>query len=645
MKKRIISAAMALIMSACMLPTGILTGAAYDEEPAESLEAINDRIKNSAESFYETSAAENADWKSTTANIISGAMSKIPVEGTPAKIGVWVGQKFLDNLVNSSKPDDTEQILSAINTLNQQNQTALLKLDQLSTLVKDQAKLNAINHYYNGNNVLFSKTKLYIADLQNTEGLTDKQIEENRRNTLVWSIGDTTNIKELNFAEKSYFDQEVSSLGEKLQDTVYLIDGSCSPLDLMNNYSLQHFKWEHQGYEMREKYWSSLANLYMTSANIMYASLNARIEVYEDEYGKGSANLLRGKLKILLDTNKEIKSLAEQTAVTRLPDNLRRYQVLGHEITLCREARKQTLPYLNAGPNDFKCPDGRKTNKHWDSFYMYTDKNKNTYEALSEKYYKDIYNDYNPKGSTERVSLYDIFFSSENGDFIKPKESRGSMDWMFVTNDIKTVYSQSKTIFGQVTNEYWTVADVLLNSRDCSYVEWRHGGDKKMQLNNRYSVIARMSDGSRFYTYIPKEYCDSFIMVMQAENPSNSLPGSGSGQEVVEVTVDDTPAPTSAPTSAPTPTEHTHSLEWKTDQSPTKESTGVKHLECTVCGLKEEAVTIPKLTDDNASQSTSSTVKSPKTGSNSCIVVPAALLAASAAALAAGCVRKRRKVK
>ena len=364
MKKRIISAAMALIMSACMLPTGILTGAAYDEEPTESLESINDRIKNSAESFYETTAAENTDWKSTTVTIINGAMSKIPVEGTPAKIGIWVGQKFLDNLVNSSKPDDTEQILSAINSLNQQNQTTLLKLDQLSELVKDQSKLNAINHYYNGNNVLFSKTKLYIADLQNTEGLTDKQIEENRKNTLVWSIGDTTKIKELNFGEKSYFDQEVSSLGEKLQDTVYLIDGSCSPLDLMNNYSLQHFKWEHQGYEMREKYWSSLANLYMTSANIMYTSLNARIEVYEDKYGEGSANLLRGKLTALLDTNKIIKELAEQTTVTQLPDNLRRYQVPGHEITLCREARKQTLPYLNAGPNDFKCPSDRKTNKH-----------------------------------------------------------------------------------------------------------------------------------------------------------------------------------------------------------------------------------------------------------------------------------------
>lgn len=635
MKKRIISAAMALIMSACMLPTGIFTGAAYDEEPTESLESINDRIKNSAESFYETASAENTDWKSTTVTIINGAMSKIPVEGTPAKIGIWVGQKFLDNLVNSSKPDDTEQILSAINSLNQQNQTTLLKLDQLSELVKDQSKLNAINHYYNGNNVLFSKTKLYIADLQNTEGLTDKQIEENRKNTLVWSIGDTTKIKELNFGEKSYFDQEVSSLGEKLQDTVYLIDGSCSPLDLMNNYSLQHFKWEHQGYEMREKYWSSLANLYMTSANIMYTSLNARIEVYEDKYGEGSANLLRGKLTALLDTNKIIKELAEQTTVTQLPDNLRRYQVPGHEITLCREARKQTLPYLNAGPNDFKCPSDRKTNKHWDSFYMYTDKNKKTYEALSEKYYRDIYNDYNPKGSTEKVSLYDIFFSSENGDFIKPKESKGSMDWMFVTNDIKTVYSQSKTIFGQVTNEYWTVADVLLNSKDCSYVEWRHGGDKKMQLNNRYSVIARMSDGGRFYTYIPKEYCDSFIMVMPAENPSNTVPGSGSGQEVVEVTVDDTT----------TPTEHTHNLEWKIDQNPTNESTGVKHLECTVCGLKEEAVTIPKLTDGNASQNTSNTVKSPKTGGNSYIVVSAALLAISAAALAAGCVRKRRKVK
>ena len=61
--------------------------------------------------------------------------------------------------------------------------------------------------------------------------------------------------------------------------------------------------------------------------------------------------------------------------------------------------------------------------------------------------------------------------------------------------------------------------------------------------------------------------------------------------------------------------------------------------------LKEEAVTIPKLTGGNASQNTSSTVKSPKTGGNSYIVVPAALLAILSSALVAGCVRKRRKVK
>ncbi|MDO4831428.1 MAG: hypothetical protein Q4A46_08130, partial [Clostridia bacterium] len=78
----------------------------------------------------------------------------------------------------STQPDATETILAAVNELYMQNQTTLLKLDQLSGLVKDQAQLNSINQYFNGNDVLFVKTKIYMGALQNTEGLSDAQVEK-----------------------------------------------------------------------------------------------------------------------------------------------------------------------------------------------------------------------------------------------------------------------------------------------------------------------------------------------------------------------------------------------------------------------------------------------------------------------------------
>lgn len=52
----------------------------------------------------------------------------------------------------------------------------------------------------------------------------------------------------------------------------------------MNKYDLQVNKWEHQGYEMRENYWNSLMNLYITSASLMKTSLIARMEEYKSIY-------------------------------------------------------------------------------------------------------------------------------------------------------------------------------------------------------------------------------------------------------------------------------------------------------------------------------------------------------------------------
>ena len=532
MKKRIVYSATAFLISVCMLITGIPVNA-FTEIGSSSVSASADEdIKNLSDSFYAQQSAKNLDWYSTSIKAISDALSFVSVESTASKVGVWAGQQFLSILMNSTQPDATETILAAVNELYMQNQTTLLKLDQLSGLVKDQAQLNSINQYFNGNDVLFVKTKIYMGALQNTEGLSDAQVEKNRKNIMIWSVGNTTNVDELNLADKSMFDTEVLAFGNKLQDTIYLTDGSCSPLELMNNYSLGHFKWEHQGYEMRENYWSSLVNLYTTSANIMYVSLNARIEAYEAVHGENSASILRSKLKTLTETSENIKKIGKKTVVKRLSDDLRRYQVKGHEITLRTKATKQTLPYRNAGnKEDFDCPKGRKTNSHWDSFYMYTDENNNTYEALSEECYRMFYNDYNPSGSTTKTSLYDIFFSPENGALTPPEKGEGTRDWMFVTNDLKTVHNTFYKFFIFYYGEEWIIGDVLLNSGDCSYVKW----DWKSIFDNKYTNIAYYTTLRGTHIYIDEDYCDSFVMVMADKGQYNSIPGTGTGQEEYKI--------------------------------------------------------------------------------------------------------------
>ena len=535
MKKRVLSMLLVLCMAMAVIPlTSITALATTDDEVQLSGDSsalipptIPENVKQSAEEFYESYSAENGDWVSTSCKLINTALTSLPVTGKYEKIGVWAGKQFLNILMGTKETDRTEEILDAINQLNMQNQTTLLKLDQLTDIVKDQYQLNYINEYYNGDNTLFAVTKIYMAALQDTDQKTDEQIEASRRQILTYDIPEKSSSDINSLSSLSSYDKMVLAWGEKIKSSIFLNDGSCNVIELMNNYALGHFKWEHQGYEMRENYWSSLINLYVTSSDLMQASLNARIEVYEDATGK-NADTLRKALESLCALNKDIQSLGKAASVTRLNNDIRHYQVKGHEVYLFTQTTKQLLPYKNAGRReDFKCPDGRKTNKHWDPFYTHTDsKTGKVYEGLESKYYKYIYADYNPAGSSETISLYDIFFSKEEGNLTTPTGIDYSGTVTFVSNDIKTEYWKAKNIFGAITDESWTVRCKLYEA---------YG-----KVSDNYKLIAKFTDAyTQHWNYIEDKYLESFIMVIPAEMSNNEV-NEGQGEIVTEEIVPST---------------------------------------------------------------------------------------------------------
>lgn len=521
MKKRILSMLIVLTMTLSILPLSSLAASAEANDEALSLNSAPQNVKESADDFYTLYEARNGEWVSTSCEFISDALAALPVSGMYEQIGVWTGKQFLNILMGTKDTDRTDEILEAINQLNMQSQTTLLKLDQLTEIVKDQYQLNYINEYYNGDNTLYALTKLYMGALQNTEGKTDEQIEESRRQILTYDIPEKSSSDINSLSSLSDYDKMVLAWGEKIQSSIFLTDGSCTAIELMNNYALKHFKWEHQGYEMRENYYASLINLYVTSADLMQASLNARIEAYEEATGK-TADTLRGAIKSLNKLNDSIQKSGKAAEVTRLNDNIRYYQVSGHEVYMYAQTTKQTLPYKNAGRReDFKCPDGRKANKHWDSFYMYTDsKTGEVIEGLESKYYKYIYDDYNPTGSTETVSLYDIFFSEQEGNMTAPEGINYSGKVTFVSNDVKTEYWRKKNIFGAVTDESWDVYCKLYEA---------YG-----EISDRYFSVASFMDAyTQSWHYLPDEYLESFIMVIPA-TVSNDEIGAGQGEIVTE---------------------------------------------------------------------------------------------------------------
>lgn len=536
MKKRILSILLVLCMVMAVMPITSITAIAKTDDEVQLFSdsseltqpIISESVKQSAEEFYKSYSAKNSDWVSTSCKLINTALTSLPVTGKYEKIGVWVGKQFLNLFMGTKETDNTEEILEAINQLNMQNQTTLLKLDQLTEIVKDQNQLNYINEYYNGDKALYALTKIYMAALQNTDGQTDEQIEATRRQILTYDIPGKSSSDINSLSSLSSYDQMVLAWGEKLKSNIFLNDGSCNAIDLMNNYALGHFKWENQGYETRENYWSSLINLYVTSSDLMRQSLNARIEVYEEAKGEYSASTLRSAIEYLNKLNKDIQSLGKAAGFTRLSDDIRHYQVKGHEVYLFTQTTKQILP-----PNDktgrscFITAKNQKTNEYWFPFYKYTDKKTGkVYEGLNSKYYKYIYDDYNPAGSSKIINLYDIFFSKEEGNLTPPDGIDYSGTVTFVSNDIKTEREASKFIWGGVDYYIWKVQCKLFEA---------YG-----KISDEYTELARLRDSAhQSWSTINEKYLNSFIMVIPAETPNNEV-DEGQGEIVTEKIVPST---------------------------------------------------------------------------------------------------------
>ena len=535
MKKRILSILLVLCMVMAVMPITSITAIAKTDDEVQLFSdsseltqpIISESVKQSAEEFYKSYSAENGDWVSTSCKLINTALTSLPVTGKYEKIGVWVGKQFLNLFMGTKETDHTEEILDAINQLNMQNQTTLLKLDQLTDIVKDQNQLNYINEYYNGDKALYALTKIYMAALQNTDGQTDEQIEATRRQILTYDIPgkSSSDINSLSFL--SSYDQMVLAWGEKLKSSIFLNDGSCNPIELMNNYAPGHFKWEHQGYETRENYWSSLINLYVTSSDLMRQSLNARIEVYEEAKGESSASTLRSAIEYLNKLNNDIQNLGKAASVTRLSNDIRHYQVKGHEVYLFTQTTKQILPTNNKGVSCFKPAKNQKTNEYWVPFYTHKDsKTGKVYEGLDSKYYKYIYDDYNPAGSSKIINLYDIFFSKEEGNLTPPNGIDYSGTVTFVSNDIKTERKASKFFWGAVDYYTWIVQCKLFEA---------YG-----KISNDYYELAWLRDSAQqSWSTINKKYLKSFIMVIPVAMSNNEV-NEGQGEIVTEEIVPST---------------------------------------------------------------------------------------------------------
>ena len=223
----------------------------------------------------------------------------------------------------------------------------------------------------------------------------------------------------------------------------------------MNKYDLLVNKWEHQGYEMREDYWNSMVNLFLSSAALMRTSLNERIDTYEEATGS-EPGILNSKASELDELIEKVNTEAGRTQVTRRTDNVRYYRAAGHEMLVYAEASKQDIAAL------VKKADAKNYQNltYWKSMYTAQSGAGAGAPAITAEQYQNIYDDYN-KGvpDDKKISLYDIFFDEKHGNITPPSGTDSSCIFMSSTAQAMNIPSSSR-------NAIW---DIMFNGTDGSY--------------------------------------------------------------------------------------------------------------------------------------------------------------------------------
>lgn len=581
-------------------PAGTEAPSETPEEARETQKTEDSRTLAEVEADIARRAREYRRRDAANGNMASDAITalfqtaiKTLANKTGAKIGNWASNQFL-NLIFGTPENDTQKILNAIDQLEDKQNEALLALEEVKSLLKQQSTLDALTGMMKqASGTLFNKTMEYLDALRLIEPGHE---EQGRKDVLLWAMGGV-NAGEgdmLNIAD-SKFDDMVKDFGNALLFEHTLLDQpNCAALNLMNRYDLQIHKWEHQGYEMREEYWNSLMNLYIAAANLMQTSLVSRMTEYKRSLPGGQPNILEAKLNALNEQIKKVQALSEKTAVKRLSSDMRHYQVPGHEAVMYTSTVQQevTSLFLKAGRSDFKSESENTVNKYWIPMYTVQSGAYKGKVGLTAQEYQNIYDDYNPKGSTTKVSMYDIFFGKENGNLTPP--SGMSKDGMlFMSSNVWTrTVSEKQTIFGG-KNWFYYVGVSLFKESDGSHLTWTDDSVVgKNLIGDIHTVMAYYGDGrTNWYCYLPDVYRDKLVIVVSAK--ANMAQGDSSHvhelldgwkydeeDHWLECVEGDIVAP------------DTHSFRWIIDKKPTATTSGKKHRECTVCGYAEKTVTI-----------------------------------------------------
>lgn len=447
--KRIMVGFISAVLSLLVLFSSCVIASATELTEAET-NSDSSSLSNASSVFSSASDQEIIN------DIVDLLEASFPPKGAAQKAVSWATNQFLSKVLHIETADQkfNKTVLSKLDDL-MAGQTMLQKsMEKLSDQVErgELAKfLNDFGEFINENKATkIYNTLLFIDENQKNGTYSEKQAAASRLQTLTTNRGLTmetmgsTDTDIDNYTEKLY-----SALTRKMK--VAYKDGVNSDDDIFEinyQYLRRKYHWENQAYEEWIAFQNQAFGTFSIAVTIDRYSLLARkekIEDYNKKLPSGSDEMPTAEIDSQLATlDKYVEEIKELKKTWKVPERTteRYYWTPGHEILFYITPNTQGIPQENkkAGVGNTNALNNAKGLWHnihhptvkysfWKPFLRYEGGKDPliNYDQLNT-----IYNDYDGK-----KSLYEIFFSEDEGHFDKP--NKVDKNCTFVIDEQKSV--------------------------------------------------------------------------------------------------------------------------------------------------------------------------------------------------------------
>lgn len=375
--------------------------------------------------------------------VINAAKGKMPEWASSA--AKWGGNKFINELFPGLLEDDTQKMIKMLTEMDDQ----LKEISNMLSAISDQitsTQLSDIINRFRASTYSSTPANILIAlqGLDKKTDLTDAERKAERLFLLTNSLGiSDSDIGSINTKIDDYTDQVYNLVTMTYMVNLNGSNVSIDLLEVLHQLMMRTYKWENTAYPVWKNYETSLMSYVSVLVMLDEMSVTAR---YEKCKAAGLPTVQFDSRMDTLNRYAEGLSALRKRAVMKLDDQYRHYWWQDKsDIYFYTQLNTQDVPQEDktAGistmyPNAMKRLRGvkyyyngsvvRKEPKvdFWAPFISYKSENKN---LIALETLQQIYQDYEGK-----KSLWDIFFTENEGKFAKPQGDYSSWHWIFHPN-------------------------------------------------------------------------------------------------------------------------------------------------------------------------------------------------------------------